>query len=63
MLYWLLYMMGLGMLSSDEEVCYEDSEEEDVDHASPPKDNEQVRTVRAALCIGSAAILLCAPQI
>ena len=46
-------MMGVGLLSSDEEVCYEDSEEEDVDHASPPKDNEQAgpsvpRTVTTA---------------
>ena len=53
MLYWLLYMMGLGIFSDDDEVCYEDSEEEDVDHASPPKDNEQAgpsvpRTVTTA---------------
>ena len=38
---WLLCMMGLGMNSSDDELCYEEDEEEDVDHACPPKNNEQ----------------------
>jgi hypothetical protein len=46
-------MMGLGMNSSDDELCYEEDEEEDVDHASPPKNNEQAgpsvpRTVTTA---------------
>ena len=47
MLYWLLYMMGLGIFSDDDDVCYEESEEEDVHHDSPPKNNEQAICTRA----------------
>ena len=41
MLTWLIYTMGFGMTSSDDEVCYEEDDEEDVDHASTPKNTEQ----------------------